>query len=527
VHEVVQPTGWLVVVNQPIEEALSPLSAVVWRTALLVLFGVAVALGASILLARRLVAPIRVLQLSAARIGAGDLEQRIEVHTGDELEVLAEEFNRMSARLRALYGELESKVDERTRELGETVHALEDKSRQLEIASQHKNEFLSNMSHELRTPLNAIIGFAEVLIDRPAAGQEERETRYLTNILIAGHHLLALINEILDLAKVEAGRMDLDIHPFSLAQVVENSLVWLQERAARHQIIVTQDVDPYLNLVEGDERKINQVLVNLLSNAVKFTPDGGRIEIRAQRIDDHAQVSVRDTGVGIAPADRARIFAPFEQANGSSPGGTEGTGLGLAISQRYVELHGGRIWVESALGAGSTFTFAVPLTQPTARMVTRQSPTERREPLLNPRDDWQDVRPPSVVPKPAGTLTVLAIDNHPMAIEVLEAVLAPEGYHVIPALGGTAGIELARREQPNLIVLDLLMPDPDGIAVLERLRADAATARIPILVLTSKTLSAEERALLDGKVCSIGRKGDFDRATFVALVHQHVRVAGR
>jgi len=525
VSEVVRPTGWLVVVNQPVEEALAPLYAVVWRTALLVIGGVVLSIAASVLLAQRMVAPIRVLQESAARIGAGELEQRIDVRTGDELETLAEEFNRMSAQLRASYASLERKVDERTHELVEVVRALEEKSRQLEIASHHKTEFLANMSHELRTPLNAILGFAEVLLDRPSTGQDERETRYLTNILVAGRHLLALINEILDVAKVEAGRMDLEVRRFSLAQAVENSFVWIQERAVRRRIAVTLDMDPRLGMVEADERKIKQVLVNLLSNAVKFTPDGGRVEVRARRVNEEAHVSVRDTGIGIAQADQRRIFAAFEQAAANAIGRTDGTGLGLAISRRFVELHGGRIWVESALGIGSSFTFAIPLRQPTA--VVAPAPLLDETVEGPPSDEWDAIPADLTIvgSAPAGQPKVLAIDNHPMAIEVIEAVLGPEGFQVIPALGGETGLELARREHPSLIILDLIMPDQDGFAVLQRLREDQATAGIPVVVLTSKTLSADERALLAGQVSYIGQKGDFDRAAFIELVRRHARIA--
>jgi signal transduction histidine kinase len=524
VAEAVQSTGWLVVTNQPVGEALEPLTVVLWRTALLVLLGVSLALVASVLLARRLVAPILVLQQTAARIGAGALDQRMEVRTGDELEMLADEFNRMGAQLRASHADLERKVEDRTRELAAVVRALEEKSGELEIASRHKTEFLANMSHELRTPLNAIIGFAEILIDRPAAAHDERETRYLTNILIAGRHLLALINEILDVAKIEAGRVDLEIRRFSLADAIESSVIWIQERAARRRTSVTLDVDPLVGMVEADERKIKQVLVNLLSNAVKFTPERGQVEVRAWRADGEARVSVRDTGIGIEPADRERIFAAFEQATRAMPAGTEGTGLGLAISRRFVELHGGRIWVESVLGTGSTFTFAIPLRQAGSTALDVAPPDVADAQAARTGGDWDSVAAgmSAVRSTDDDRPKILVIDNHPMAIEVIEAALTPEGYHVIPALGGEPGIRLAMHEAPRLIILDLIMPDMDGFIVLQRLRAATATADIPVIVLTSKSLSSEERARLAGHVRHIGQKGDFDRSAFLDLVQRHI-----
>ncbi len=238
---------------------------------------------------------------------------------------------------------------------------IADKSQQLEAASQHKSEFLANMSHELRTPLNAIIGFSEVLLERMFGEVNDKQTEYLQDILSSGQHLLSLINDILDLSKVEAGRMELALAPFHLPLALENAVTLVKERAGRHGIALKLDVDARLGELVGDERKIKQVLLNLLSNAVKFTPEGGRISLRAALADGSVEVSVSDTGIGIAPEDQDAIFEEFRQVGSDDARKREGTGLGLTLSKKFVEMHGGRIWVKSEVGKGSTFTFTLPL----------------------------------------------------------------------------------------------------------------------------------------------------------------------
>jgi signal transduction histidine kinase len=232
-------------------------------------------------------------------------------------------------------------------------------NRDLKAVSQHKSEFLANMSHELRTPLNAVIGFSEVMIDRMFGELNEKQDEYLKDIHASGQHLLSLINDILDLSKIEAGRMELELTGFDLPTAIENALTLVRERAGRRGIALHQIVDQRLGQVRGDERKIKQVLLNLLSNAIKFTPDGGRIEVRAGLVDGMAEIAVADTGVGIAAEDQDAIFEEFRQV-GTADKKVEGTGLGLALSRKFIELHGGRIWVHSQVGVGSTFTFTIP-----------------------------------------------------------------------------------------------------------------------------------------------------------------------
>ena len=226
---------------------------------------------------------------------------------------------------------------------------IEVKSRELEAASRHKSEFLANMSHELRTPLNAIIGFSEVLSERMFGEINEKQAEYIGDILQSGQHLLSLINDILDLSKIEAGRMELELSDFDLPSAIENTLTLVRERAVRRGIELGRTVDERLGMVRADERKVKQVLLNLLSNALKFTPEGGRIDVRAAVRDGTAEISVTDTGVGIAPEDQETVFEEFRQV-GTASKKVEGTGLGLAISRKFIELHGGRIWVESQVG---------------------------------------------------------------------------------------------------------------------------------------------------------------------------------
>ena len=236
---------------------------------------------------------------------------------------------------------------------------IADKSRQLEFASRHKSEFLANMSHELRTPLNAIIGFSEVLNERMFGELNEKQDEYLKDIYASGQHLLSLINDILDLSKIEAGRMELEVADFDLPSAIDNALILVRERASRRGIRLGRSIDDLVGMIRGDERKVKQVLLNLLSNALKFTPEGGRIDVRAAANDGMAEISVADTGVGIAPEDQEAIFEEFRQV-GTADKKVEGTGLGLALSRKFIELHGGRIWVQSQPGKGSTFSFTLP-----------------------------------------------------------------------------------------------------------------------------------------------------------------------
>ncbi len=248
----------------------------------------------------------------------------------------------------------------RTRELGQSLADVEDKSRQVEAANRAKSQFLANMSHELRTPLNAIIGFSEVLAEGMFGETNAKQAEYLRDILDSGRHLLSLINDVLDLSKVEAGRIELELTDFDLPGAIDNAVSLVRERAGRRGIALGRDIDSRLGPLRADERKVKQVLLNLLSNALKFTPEGGRVHVRAGVNDEMAEISVADSGVGIAAEDQDAVFEEFRQV-GTADKKVEGTGLGLALARKFVELHGGRIWVKSQPGLGSTFTFTIPL----------------------------------------------------------------------------------------------------------------------------------------------------------------------
>jgi signal transduction histidine kinase len=238
---------------------------------------------------------------------------------------------------------------------------IQEKSAQLEVANKHKSDFLANMSHELRTPLNAIIGFSEVLIDKMFGEVNAKQLDYLKDIHESGRHLLSLINDILDLSKIEAGRMELELCSFHLPSAISNAMTLVRERAQRHGIQLGAEIDERLGELQADERKFKQIMLNLLSNAVKFTPDGGRVDVSAKRDTTRVEIAVRDTGVGIAPADQAALFEEFKQVGRDGARKAEGTGLGLALTKRFVELHGGEIRVQSAPGKGSTFTVSLPI----------------------------------------------------------------------------------------------------------------------------------------------------------------------
>jgi signal transduction histidine kinase len=338
----IEPLGWRVFVEQPVAEVYATLDASILRTALLLLGGFVISAVAALVMARGMVRPIRTLQEGAQRIGAGELEQKIEIRTGDELEALAGQFNDMSDELRRSYAELEQKVEERTA--------------QLAVANRHKSEFLANMSHELRTPLNAIIGFSEALREKMFGDLNDKQLEYLNDIHASGRHLLSLINDILDLSKIEAGRMELDVQSFAAPAALEGAMSLVRERAQRQGIALALEVDPAVGEVRADERKFKQILLNLLSNSIKFTPGGGRVSVRACLNGAGLEIAVSDNGIGIAPQDQATVFEEFRQVGPRA----EGTGLGLALTRKFVELHGGSIRLDSTPGQGTTFTFTLP-----------------------------------------------------------------------------------------------------------------------------------------------------------------------
>ena len=280
------------------------------------------------------IGPMQSIDFRLAAIASGDFSGHVDVTNRDELGALAVNVNRMNDELQRLYKELET-------------------------ASRHKSEFLANMSHELRTPLNAIIGFSQVLREGISGEINAKQAEYLDDIVTSANHLLALINDVLDLSKVEAGQVELQVAPFSLRDALERGVSMVREQATTDGVQVALHANGGLDVVTGDERRIRQVIFNLLSNAVKFTPAGGLVDVSATQRNGEVTVSVADTGPGIAAEDLGRIFEEFQQTEAGARQ-REGTGLGLALSKRFVEMHGGRIWCDSELGKGSTFRFTLP-----------------------------------------------------------------------------------------------------------------------------------------------------------------------
>jgi signal transduction histidine kinase len=343
-------TKWWLLVEQPTSEVLKPVFATLFRTLLFLLLGLLVAFVAAFVLSRKMANPILKVREVAQRIGDGDLDARIQIRSGDEVQALAESFNDMASRLKESYSGLEQKVSEKTA--------------QLELANRHKSEFLTNMSHELRTPLNAVIGFSDVLKEQYFGELNAKQQEYVKDINESGQHLLSLINDILDLSKIEAGHMDLDLSEFSLPMALDNAMVLVRERAHRQQLQLRADVASDVALVTADERKFKQILINLLTNAVKFSYPGGWVEVTVRHgkniSTNEVVITVKDSGLGIAREDQAAVFEEFHQLKSTGSAKLEGTGLGLSLAKRLVELHGGKIWVESEIGKGAAFSFTLP-----------------------------------------------------------------------------------------------------------------------------------------------------------------------
>ena len=459
----VGPVGWKVFVEQPESAAFAPVRGKIWRTALLLAAFLAAGVGLSVLLARRLVRPVKQMRTAAARIGAGAYDERIELRRRDELGGLADELNGMAASLQASVQGLEQKVEERTRELQQALAELSRKGRQLEVASQHKSEFLANMSHELRTPLNAIIGFSQVLRQRLFGPINEKQEEYLDDILSSGNHLLSLINDVLDLSKVEAGQVELEVASFSLREALERGVVMVREPATKHGVAVALELAPDVDLVEGDERRLRQVVFNLLSNAVKFTPEGGSIVVASARVDGEVQVSVTDTGPGIAAEDQERIFEEFQQ-----------TDVGVAAARGH---------------RSRARAFEASRRAPRRPDLGRERARARQLLRLHATDQGGK-------PKMAGE-RVLVVEDNEKNMKLFRDVLQATGYSTLEATTGEQAVELALVHEPALVLMDVQLPGIDGVEALERLRRDERTSSIPVLALTAQAMSGDRERFLE------------------------------
>ena len=322
---------------ESIDDSQAQFLASRWATIGLSIGSITLALAFGYAISSSIVGSVKQIDARLGQIAAGDFSRHVSVANRDELGTLAANLNRMNDELCRLY-------------------------QQIEAANRHKSEFLATMSHELRTPLNAIIGFSDVLKERMFGELNAKQAEYVGDIHSSGRHLLALINDILDLSKIEAGRMEIHPSHFDLKSALDSALILIRERALRKGITVHVDLAPDVGEITADAHKLKQILVNLLSNAVKFTPEGGAITVRATAMPDAIEIAVADTGIGIASSDQALIFDKFRQAHTIDGQAREGTGLGLALAQQYVQMHGGRIRVQSAPGAGATFTVTLPVT---------------------------------------------------------------------------------------------------------------------------------------------------------------------
>ena len=476
-YQPIEPLGWYVIVEQPLAEAFAPLYSAILRTGFFLLVGFALAVVASLYFARRMVTPIQSLQASAAQIGRGDLDQTIDIRTGDELEELAEEFNRMTSRLRESYAGLEQKVEQRTQEL---VHAnaelLEARDIALE-ASRAKSEFLASMSHEIRTPLNAIIGMAEVLSETQLSVEQQEYLRVSRN---AGDTLLNTINDILDLSKLEAGQLVLEGVDFDLRELVENTVEVLGVRAHEQGLELHCNFAPDVpTALVGDPVRLGPVITNLLGNAIKFT-EKGRVAVYVEKDPETTEAGalrfrVSDTGIGIPPDKLEAIFESFVQADASTTREYGGTGLGLAISRRLTELMGGRIWVDSKLGEGSTFCF-------TARFGVQDKVLEGR---TRPRVELKGLR-------------VLVVDGNDASRAIERELVVSWGPSVTEASNGQqALVEMARAgakgEPHQIVILDRRLADMDGLDVAEQVNKVVGLAGQIIMMLPSD-LSSDDMA---------------------------------
>jgi signal transduction histidine kinase len=352
-YALVHGLDWAVFVERPVEDAYEPLYASILRTSSLLLVGLGVALLATLLVSRRVVRPLETLRHGVERIRKGDLSTRLDLKTGDEIEILADEFNEMATHLREAYTGLERNVAERTQ-------ALTIANEKLEQASQHKSRFLANVNHELRTPASAIIGYANLLLRQTQGQLSPLQTENLQDLLGNAKRQLALIDSLLDFAKIEAGKMDVLREPVMIDELIQSATVTFEPMLNKDSVRLVRDVPSAILPLYTDREMLRHIIVNLLGNAVKFT-DHGEIKISACHENGDFKLAVADTGVGIEKADLIRIFEEFDRGRLASDGSYRGTGLGLAIVKRLVHILGGSIAVESELGKGSTFTVTLPL----------------------------------------------------------------------------------------------------------------------------------------------------------------------
>jgi len=351
IENVFDGNKWYIFVSQSPEESYATIYTLLKRLIVLFIFSVVILSAMGFWAAGRIIEPIRILQQGAEIIGEGNLTHRIHIKTNDEIEDLANQFNQMVEKINKSYSELEQRIAERT-------EGLRKGYQEMEVISRLKSEFLASISHELRTPLNSILGFSELLHDKTYGDLNEKQFEYVNYIHTSGKHLLELINDILDLAKVEAGKMEVKPEEFSVESTIKEVHSIVSPLSIRKNISVEVDIGNGVSTIVADDKMFRQIMYNLLSNAIKFTNEGGCVKIRVVSNNYFLQVSVVDNGIGIKKEDMKQIFKEFKKIN---MGKQEGTGLGLVLVKRYVEMQGGNIRVESEYGKGSDFTFRLPV----------------------------------------------------------------------------------------------------------------------------------------------------------------------
>ncbi len=474
-------SGWKVVLDVPYATLLTPVRALAWRLGTVGGIGLLVLLGAVGLIAHRVAGPLRHLTVAAAELEAGQMtggKLTPLLQRGDEVGDLGRAFTRMAdeirqreASLAAWNANLEKTVADRTSDLKHAVEDAEEARAQAQEASKTKSAFLANMSHELRTPMNAIIGYGEMLLEEAEDTGEKWMESDLKKILSSAKHLLQLINDILDLSKIEAGRMTVFLEPVDIAQAARDVSSTVEPLVAKNGNVFELKCPEDIGTMRTDLTKLRQTLFNLLSNASKFTEQGTITLEITRRADQMVSFAVSDTGIGMTPEQTDKLFGEFVQADASTTRKYGGTGLGLAISRKFCRLLGGDITVQSVPGQGSAFTALLP--------------AEGKEPAPEPAAE--EAAAPKAAPETRSAATrgtLLVIDDDPDSRDLLKRMLEKDGYAVLTASGGAEGLALAKEHQPELITLDVMMPSMDGWAVLSALKADPATAEIPVVMMT-------------------------------------------
>jgi signal transduction histidine kinase/CheY-like chemotaxis protein/HPt (histidine-containing phosphotransfer) domain-containing protein len=480
-YATVPSLGWLVFVELPLTEAYAPIYASIGRATFLLVVLLAGAILVSLWLSRRMTVPIQMLTQGAKRIGSGDLGLRLAIKTGDELEALGDQFNRMAAHLRDSYATLERKVVERTSELEKArdhalaEHDAAERARSAAVlANETKSRFLAVISHELRTPLNGVMGVLQ-LLDDGSLGEAKR--RHLATAAASGETLIALVDAILEYARLEASTETLETRDFRLDQLIETATDLMRPQAFGKGLTFDLTCDATVNTsVHGDPVRLNRILLNLIGNAIKFTPRGGiGLKATAEWRDDHVllRITVRETGIGIAPDMHERIFEDFVQADDSIARRFGGTGLGLAIARRLTRLMRGELTVESTPGAGSTFTLQVRLGRAASGIAQ------------------------GALPPPSRQLRVLLVDDDPVNCEVGEAILNRLGHRPTIARNGASAVALARDQAFDIILMDLHMPDMDGVEAAWRI-GKLNLPKMPRIIAVTADVSPSARERLAG-----------------------------